>query len=52
MAMTGYYRTLRRPRTHRPLSMMKYDPVGTFPERAIPLLLIPSQWDLWEMGFG
>ncbi len=29
MAMTGYYRTLRRPRQHRPLSMMKYDPVGT-----------------------
>ncbi|KAL8786115.1 MAG: hypothetical protein Q9213_002981 [Squamulea squamosa] len=30
MALTGYYRTLRRPRAHRPLSMMKYDPVGTF----------------------
>lgn len=29
MAMTGYYRTLRRPRTSRPLSMLKYDPVGT-----------------------
>ena len=28
MALTGYYRTLRRPRLHRPLSMMKYDPVG------------------------
>jgi len=28
MALTGYYRTLRRPRAHRPLSMMKYDPVG------------------------
>jgi len=28
MAMTGFYRTLRRPRAHRPLSMMKYDPVG------------------------
>ncbi|KAJ5105778.1 hypothetical protein NUU61_003125 [Penicillium alfredii] len=27
MAMTGYYRTLIRPRTHRPLSMLKYDPV-------------------------
>ncbi|ETN39824.1 ribosomal protein L33 [Cyphellophora europaea CBS 101466] len=27
MAMTGYYRTLIRPRTSRPLSMMKYDPV-------------------------
>lgn len=30
MALTGYYKTLIRPRTHRPLSMMKYDPVGKF----------------------
>jgi len=29
MALTGYYKTLIRPRTHRPLSMLKYDPVGT-----------------------
>ena len=28
MALTGYYRTMIRPRQHRPLSMMKYDPVG------------------------
>ena len=27
MAMTGFYRTLVRPRASRPLSMMKYDPV-------------------------
>ncbi|KAH9810746.1 39S ribosomal protein-like protein L33 [Teratosphaeria destructans] len=27
--MTGYYKTFSRPRTHRPLSMLKYDPVGT-----------------------
>ncbi|KAJ5825886.1 hypothetical protein N7474_003024 [Penicillium riverlandense] len=27
MAMTGYYRTMIRPRVHRPLSMLKYDPV-------------------------
>ncbi|KAF2149206.1 50S ribosomal protein L33 [Myriangium duriaei CBS 260.36] len=27
MAMTGYYKTFVRPRAHRPLSMMKYDPV-------------------------
>ncbi|KAL4980903.1 hypothetical protein BDW66DRAFT_146683 [Aspergillus desertorum] len=27
MAMTGYYRTMTRPRAHRPLSMLKYDPV-------------------------
>lgn len=30
MALTGYYKTLVRPRTHRPLSMLKYDPVGMF----------------------
>jgi large subunit ribosomal protein L33 len=29
MAMTGYYKTFTRPRTSRPLSMLKYDPVGT-----------------------
>ncbi|KAA8644536.1 hypothetical protein EYZ11_006881 [Aspergillus tanneri] len=27
MAMTGYFRTMVRPRAHRPLSMLKYDPV-------------------------
>jgi large subunit ribosomal protein L33 len=27
MALTGYYKTFTRPRTSRPLSMMKYDPV-------------------------
>ena len=27
MALTGYYRTMIRPRAHRPLSMLKYDPV-------------------------
>lgn len=35
MALTGYYRTLRRPRAHRPLSMLKYDPVGTSSTAAI-----------------
>jgi hypothetical protein len=30
MAMTGYYRTMQRPRVHQPLSMLKYDPIGTF----------------------
>jgi hypothetical protein len=29
MAMTGYYRTMQRPRAHQPLSMLKYDPIGT-----------------------
>jgi large subunit ribosomal protein L33 len=28
MALTGFFMTFRRPRTHRPLSMLKYDPVG------------------------
>jgi len=28
MAMTGYYKTFVRPRAHRPLSMLKYDPIG------------------------
>ncbi|KAL1960378.1 hypothetical protein VTO42DRAFT_8338 [Malbranchea cinnamomea] len=27
MAKTGFYMTFRRPRTSRPLSMLKYDPV-------------------------
>jgi large subunit ribosomal protein L33 len=27
MALTGYFKTFQRPRTSRPLSMMKYDPV-------------------------
>ncbi|KAK7508917.1 mitochondrial 54S ribosomal protein bL33m [Phyllosticta citriasiana] len=27
MAMTGFYRTFVRPRTKRPLSFIKYDPV-------------------------
>ncbi|KAF2719189.1 hypothetical protein K431DRAFT_286923 [Polychaeton citri CBS 116435] len=27
MALTGYYKTFVRPRQHRPLSMLKYDPV-------------------------
>ncbi|RKF55447.1 hypothetical protein GcM3_201002 [Golovinomyces cichoracearum] len=34
MAMTGYYKTLVRPRTHRPLSMLKYDPVESVVLRA------------------
>jgi hypothetical protein len=33
MAMTGYYRTMQRPRAHQPLSMLKYDPIGTIPPR-------------------
>ncbi|RYO85799.1 hypothetical protein DL766_003755 [Monosporascus sp. MC13-8B] len=29
MAMTGFFYTFARPRTSRPMSMLKYDPVGT-----------------------
>ena len=39
MAMTGYYRTLMRPRAHRPLSMMKYDPIGTLASQHSLLVL-------------
>ncbi|KAI1141400.1 50S ribosomal protein L33 [Hypoxylon sp. FL0543] len=28
MAMTGFFYTFSRPRTSRPMSMLKYDPVG------------------------
>ncbi|KAI0009397.1 50S ribosomal protein L33 [Xylariaceae sp. FL0662B] len=40
MAMTGFFYTFTRPRTARPMSMLKYDPVGTSPSaspRLIPL---------------
>lgn len=30
MAMTGFFYSFTRPRTSRPMSMLKYDPVGTF----------------------
>lgn len=33
MAMTGYYKTFSRPRIHRPLSMLKYDPIGKYQQR-------------------
>lgn len=35
-ALTGYYRTYVRPRTHRPLSFLKYDPVGMFVACPLP----------------
>ncbi|KAI3320201.1 hypothetical protein HD806DRAFT_506772 [Xylariaceae sp. AK1471] len=31
MAMTGFFYQFSRPRTSRPMSMLKYDPVGTTP---------------------
>jgi len=39
MAMTGYYRTMQRPRAHQPLSMLKYDPIGTTPSFLPPFFL-------------
>ncbi len=30
MAMTGFFYSFTRPRTSRPMSMLKYDPVGMF----------------------
>ncbi|KAI4728254.1 hypothetical protein E4T49_03900 [Aureobasidium sp. EXF-10728] len=46
MALTGYYKTLVRPRQHRPLSMLKYDPVGTFARYLFPTTLR----HLWVCG--
>ncbi|KAL2161973.1 hypothetical protein VTH06DRAFT_7758 [Thermothelomyces fergusii] len=44
MAMTGYFYTLTRPRTALPMSMIKYDPIGTrSPKLSTCLLfLLPS----------
>lgn len=56
MALTGYYKTLVRPRLHRPLSMLKYDPVGTL-QTYIPSLELAIDWDdriepllVWVLG--
>ena len=38
MALTGYYKTFVRPRAHRPLSMIKYDPIGIRPSLGAVLL--------------
>lgn len=45
MAMTGYFKTFVRPRTHRPLSMLKYDPVGTSPAN-------DTTWDAFSFLCG
>ncbi len=51
MALTGYYKTLVRPRTHRPLSMLKYDPVGMFNlEFVRSATLENSIWRVSAMG--
>lgn len=53
MAMTGYYKTLVRPRQHRPLSMLKYDPVGKSRHFLYVLSFDLVGWDLdWSWGFG
>ncbi|TVY91524.1 hypothetical protein LAWI1_G005235, partial [Lachnellula willkommii] len=44
MALTGYYKTLMRPRIHRPLSMLKYDPVGTFMASCVELGGLLDYW--------
>ncbi|RPB00554.1 hypothetical protein L873DRAFT_1804979 [Choiromyces venosus 120613-1] len=43
--MTGYFKSLIRPRTHKPLSMIKYDPVGEF-------FGVPAQRDEADVGGG
>lgn len=48
MALTGYYKTFVRPRQHRPLSMLKYDPVGTFPV----FVAIHTTWFAEDLGAG
>ncbi|KAI5204597.1 hypothetical protein E4T38_04675 [Aureobasidium subglaciale] len=50
MALTGYYKTLVRPRTHRPLSMLKYDPVGMSSPTPVCHLRKPSDTEDVEMG--
>ena len=46
MALTGYYKTLIRPRTHRPLSMLKYDPVGMsiFVSVLVVAIRVENRW--------
>ena len=54
MAATGFYHTLRRPRTHRPLSMLKYDPVGEsgISYFAFDALGLGVVWDCGGLGEG
>ncbi|KAG6361529.1 hypothetical protein INS49_009756 [Diaporthe citri] len=35
MAMTGFFYQFTRPRTSPPMSMLKYDPIGTAPARPL-----------------
>jgi hypothetical protein len=50
MALTGYFYTFTRPRMARPMSMLKYDPIGTRFQiapgsiiRRIPLQLMKAE---------
>lgn len=54
MAMTGYFKTFVRPRTHRPLSMIKYDPVGktTRPFQHLDLTLYDMSFNGREKATG
>ncbi|KAK7561994.1 hypothetical protein IWX91DRAFT_339987 [Phyllosticta citricarpa] len=50
MAMTGFYRTFVRPRTKRPLSFIKYDPVGKFASTRPSLLVYGGGMEGWGGG--
>jgi hypothetical protein len=49
MAMTGYYKTMTRPRTNRPFSFLKYDPVGTFQSQDV---VYGWPWQSAKNGIG
>ena len=44
MALTGYYKTFVRPRAHRPLSMIKYNPIGIRSLSGAVLFRQQQQW--------
>ncbi|KAK8085070.1 hypothetical protein PG997_006341 [Apiospora hydei] len=39
MAMTGFFYSFTRPRVARPMSMLKYDPIGTVHPSSSALIL-------------
>ncbi|KXJ97083.1 hypothetical protein Micbo1qcDRAFT_199819 [Microdochium bolleyi] len=43
MAMTGFFYQFTRPRTSKPMSMLKYDPIGTTRHFQKHMLLIPTE---------
>ena len=53
MAMTGYYRTMMRPRANNPLSMLKYDPIGTFAvSQSLEIGIVRQQCSIYEVECG